>query len=105
MPTFATAPFRRFSDCGRAIRCLLPVGCRLMNLVVLYGYQGAHADAELALTEQLFDAALAELAVVARGQPRLIAGDFNVEPTKIPYLSKRDLGWALGWLGSRLVCR
>ena len=34
-------------------------------------------------TEQLFDAALAELAVVARGSPCLLAGDFNVEPTKI----------------------
>ena len=41
-----------------------------MHLVVLYGYQGADSDAEqLALTEQLFDAALGELGVVARGQP------------------------------------
>ena len=33
---------------------------------MLYGYQGSDTDAEqLALTEQLFDAALAELAVVA----------------------------------------
>ena len=55
-----------------------------MNFVVLCGYQGADADAEhLALTEQLFDAALDELAVVC-----LIAGGFNVEPTKIPCLSK-----------------
>ena len=46
-------------------------------------------DAEqLALTEQLFDAALAELAVVARSLPCLLAGDFNVEPIKIPCLSK-----------------
>ena len=60
-----------------------------LNLVVQYGYQGADTDAEqLALTEQLFDAALAELAVVARGSPCLLAGDFNVEPTKIPCLSK-----------------
>ena len=42
-------------------------------------------DVQLALTEQLFDAALAELAVVS---PCLLAGDFNVEPTKIPCLSK-----------------
>ena len=40
------------------------------------------------MTEHLFDAALAELAVVARGSPCLLAGDFNVEPTKIPCLSK-----------------
>ena len=35
-----------------------------MHLVVLYGYQGADLDAEqLALTEQLFDAAFGELGV------------------------------------------
>ena len=56
---------------------------------MLYGYQGADTDAEqLVLTEQLFDAALGELGVVARGQPCLIVGDFNVEPTKIPCLAK-----------------
>ena len=61
----------------------------LLHLFVLYGYQGADSDAEqLALTEQLFDAALGELSVVARGQPCLIVGDFNVEPTKIPCLAK-----------------
>ena len=53
-------------------------------------YQGADSDTEqLALTEQLFDAAFGELVVVARGQPCLLAGDFNVEPTKIPCLAKR----------------
>ena len=58
-------------------------------LVVLYGYQGADGDAEqLSLTDQLFDAALGELRVVALDQPCLIVGDFNVEPTKIPCLSK-----------------
>ena len=60
-----------------------------MHLVVLYGFQGADTDAEqLSLTEQLFDAALGELSVVARGQPCLLVGDFNVEPTKIPCLAK-----------------
>ena len=75
LPTFATAQFRRFFDCGRAVRCLLPLGAgRFMHLVVLYGYQGADADPQqLALTDQLFDAAL---------------GDFNVEPTKILCLAK-----------------
>ena len=58
-------------------------------MFVFYGYQGADADAEqLALTEQLFDAFLGELSVVARGQPCMIVGDFNVEPTKIPCLGK-----------------
>ena len=40
------------------------------------------------MTEQLFDAALGELSVVARGQPCMLVGDFNVEPTKIPCLAK-----------------
>ena len=87
--TFA-AQFKRFFDCGRAVRCLLPLGAgRFMHLVVLYGSQGADTDAEqLALTDQLFDAALGELSVVARRQPCMLAGDFNVEPTKIPCLAK-----------------
>ena len=60
---------RCFFERGRAVRCLLTLGAgRLMHLFVLYGYQGADTDAEqLALTEQLFDAALGELCVVARG--------------------------------------
>ena len=68
LPTFATAQFKRFFDCGRAVGCMLPLGLgRFMHLVVLYGYQGVDTDAELlALTEQLFDAALGELSVVAR---------------------------------------
>ena len=88
--TFATAQFRKFFDSGRAVRCLVPLGFgRFMHLVVLYGFQGADFDAEqLSLTEQLFDAALGELSVVARGQPCLLVGDFNVEPTKIPCLAK-----------------
>ena len=90
LPTFATAQFKSFFDCGWAIRCLLPLGAgRFMHLVVLYGYEGADSDAEqLALTEQLFDAALGKLSVVARGQPCLLVADFNVEPTKIPRLAK-----------------
>ena len=90
LPTFATAQFKRFFDCGRVVRCMVPLGLgRFMHLVVLYGFQGADSDAEqLSLTEQLFDAALGELNVVSRGQPCLLVGDFNVEPTKIPCLAK-----------------
>ena len=90
LPTFATLGFERFFGLGRAVRCLVPLGCRrFMHLVVLYGYFGADSSAEkLQLTNQLFEAALGELAVVARGQPCLIVGDFNVEPTKIPCLAK-----------------
>ena len=63
LPTSATAQFRRFFDCGRALRCVLPVDSgRFLHLVVLYGYHGADRDAEqLSLTDQLFDAALGEL--------------------------------------------
>ena len=69
---------------------MLPLGGgRVMHLVVLYGYQGADRDPErLALTDQLLDAALGELGVVAREQPCLLVGDFNEEPTKIPCLAK-----------------
>ena len=90
LPTFVTAQFKRFFDLGRAVRCMVPLGSgRFMHLVVLYGFQGADSDAEqLFFTEQLFDAALGELSVVARGQPCLLVGDFNVEPTKIPCLAK-----------------
>ena len=40
------------------------------------------------LTHKILDAVLGELASVAQGQPVLIVGDFNVDLTKIPCLSK-----------------
>ena len=50
---------------------LLLVG--FCTFFVLYGYQGADHDPEqLALTDQLFDAALGELHAVASGQPCFI---------------------------------
>ena len=90
LPSLITAQFKSFFDCGRALRCLLPLASgRFLHVCVLYGYQGADTDPEqLALTEQLFDAALGELYVAALGQPCLLVGDFNVEPTKIPCLAK-----------------
>ena len=83
-----------------------PLGAgRFMHLVVLYRYQGADSDPEqLALTDQLFGAALGESSAVARGQPCMLVGDFNVEPTKIPCLAKEisaglwvdfEASWAL----------
>ena len=53
LPTFATAQFKSSFDCGRVVRCLLPLASgRFLHLCVLYGYQGADTDAEqLALTE------------------------------------------------------
>ena len=60
-----------------------------MHLVVVYGFQGASDDSEkLGLTGELFDAVLGELSVIGRGQPCVIAGDFNMEPTKVPCLLK-----------------
>ena len=90
LPTCASIQFKGFFDCGRVVRCTLPLGaCRLMHVVVLYGYQGVDSDPEqLALTDQLFDAALGELSIVARGQPCMLVGDFNVEPTKTHCLAK-----------------
>ena len=90
LPTFATSEFERFFGLGGALRCVLPLGLgRFLHLVVLYGYYGADSDAEcLRLTDQIFEAALGELAVVARWQPCLIVGDFNSVPVKIPCLAK-----------------
>ena len=63
LPTFVTTQFKSFFDCGRAVRCMLPLASgRFLHFCVLYGYQGADTDPEqLALTDQLFDAALGEL--------------------------------------------
>ena len=90
MPAFVTTAFRRFFDLGRPVRCVLPLGNgRLIHWVVACGFQGADDGAEkLSFTDQLFDAALRELAVVSRGQLCVSAGDFNVEPTKVLFLIK-----------------
>ena len=80
--TCATAQFRRFFECGRAlIKCLLLLGSGwFMNLVVLYEYQSADTCAlQFAFTEQLFDAALGKLGAVARGRPCLNVGDLRME--------------------------
>ena len=81
MPSIATSAFRQFFELGRLVRCVLLLGGgRVMHLVVVYGYQGAEDDAEkLGLTNQLFEAVLCELALVGRGQPCVLAGDFNIE--------------------------
>ena len=88
LPTIATAQFRFVFDQRRAVGCLLPLGNgRFVHVLVLHGVQGAECNAEqLGLADQLFDAALGQLAVVARGQLSSVVGDFNVQPTKIPCL-------------------
>ena len=96
LPTFATAQFKSFFDCGRAVRCMLPFGASRFMHLVLYGNQGADSDAEqLALTDQLFDAALGELSVV--GWTALYAcWGLQRGAHQNPLPGKRDFGWALG---------
>ena len=53
------------------------------------GYQGAESDSEkLQLSEHLFAAVLAEARMCCAGQPVILAGDFNADPTVIPSLAK-----------------
>ena len=74
---------------GRFVACYLLVLVGLCIYVFFMVIKGADTDADqLSLTDQLFDAALGELHAVALGQPCLLVGDFNVEPTKIPCLAK-----------------
>ena len=47
---------------------------------------GASDYEKLKLTDSLLDAVFGELAGVSRGQPCLIVGDLNINPTKIPCL-------------------
>ena len=72
-------------DQRRAVGCLLPLGNgRFVHVLVLHGVQGAECNAEQpGLADQLFDAALSQLAVVARGQLSSVVDDFIVQPTKI----------------------
>ena len=77
-----------------------------MLLVVLYGYQGADIDAEqLILAEQLFDATLVELGVVARGQPCMLVKGISAGSGLIWMLFgvESSLLLHVGVLGSRLV--
>ena len=85
---------------GVAIRCLLPLGSgRFMHLVVFYGYQGADSSAEqLQLTDHLLDAALSELAVVARVSPVCWLG-IQRGAHEDTFSGQRYLRWALGLSG------
>ena len=94
--TLPTAQFKKFFDCGRAVRCMLPLGAgRFMHLVVLYGYQGADADPEqLALTDHLFVAALGECC--CKGAALLAGWGFQRRAHQNPLPGERDFGLALG---------
>ena len=67
-----------------------------MHLVVLHGYQGAYADPEqLALTDQLFDAALGELSVWP-GDSLVCWLVISTWSHQNPFPVNRDFGWVLG---------
>ena len=72
------------------MRVVLPLGNGgIVHLFVIYGYQGAESDPEkLQLSEHLFAAVLAEARVCCAGQPVLIVGDFNADPSCYPSLAK-----------------
>ena len=58
----------------------------IVHLFVIYGYQGAESDPEkLQLSDHLF---AAEARMCCAGQPVILAGDFNADPTVIPSLAK-----------------
>ena len=82
--------FRIFFRLGRVLRITLPTAQGgVVHLFVVCGYQGAEEDAhKLQLTDRLLQAVLAEAQVVCVGQPMLIAGDLNADPTVIPCLAK-----------------
>ena len=75
---------------GRVLRTTLPTGKGgVVDLFVVYGYQGAEEDADqLQLPDKLLQAVLADAQVVCIGQPMLIAGDLNADPAVIPCLAK-----------------
>ena len=90
LPPLVTSEFQEFCKLRRVLRTTLPTGKRgVVHLFVVYGYQGAEEDAEkLRLTDRLLQAVLAEAQVVCVGQPMLIAGDLNADPTVISCLAK-----------------
>ena len=90
LPSFVTPQFQEFYRLGRVLITTLPTSQGgVVHLFVVYGYQGAEDDAEkLMLTDRLLQAVLAEAQVICIGQPMLIAGDLNADPTVIPCLAE-----------------
>ena len=89
-PTLFDPSFKEFFRMGRAMRVVLPLGNGgIAHLFVIYGYQGAESDPEkLTLTDNLLTALLAEAQVCYAGQPVILVGDLNADPTVIPSLAK-----------------
>ena len=60
-----------------------PIGQRVYRPPVRH--QGAESDPEkLQLSDRLFAAVLAEARMCCAGQPVILVGDFNADPTVIP---------------------
>ena len=72
LPTLFDPSFKEFFRVGRAMRVVLSLGNGgIFHLFVFYGYQGAGSDP-------------AEARMCCAGQPVILAGDFNADPTVIP---------------------
>ena len=90
LPTLFASSFKEFFRLGRAMRVVLPLGTGgIARLFVIYGYQGAESDPEkLVLIEHLLAAVRAEAEMCCSGQPVMLVGDLNADPSAIPSLVK-----------------
>ena len=90
LPTVFDSSFKEFFRLGRAMRVILPLGNgNIAHLFVICGYQGAESDPEkLQLSEQIQAAVLAEAKVCRAGQPVILVGHLNADPSVIPSLAK-----------------
>ena len=90
LPSFYTPEFAEFFRLGRAIRVILPLANGIIaHLFVVYGYQGSSDNShKLLLTNKLLEAVIGEAKACGTGQPVVIAGDLNAEPSVIPVAAK-----------------
>ena len=86
LPTLFHHSFKEFFR----MRVVFTTGQRgIAHLFVICGYQGAESDPEkLTLTDNLLAAVLAEAKVCCAGQPVILVGDLNADPSVIPSLAK-----------------
>ena len=90
LPTFCIPEFGEFFRLGRAIRVILPLASgSIAHLFVVYGYQGSSDDShKLALTNKLLETVICEARACGTGQPVIITGNLNIEPSVIPVTAK-----------------
>ena len=82
--------FYEFFRLSGVVRAILPLtNGSIAHLFVVYGYQGASEDTHnLALTKKMLEAVMCEARVRGTGQPVIIEGDLNAEPSIIPTTAK-----------------